>query len=246
FHKNPIAYHQSYSNQLFKLVRSEAIKLRLVKLGCGGETTRSFIKGVRHCPFPEGSQLAQAVKFLESNPGQVEFITIDLGGNDIIGACLNFRTAALKLNCVKAVMPTIQANLTTILQTLETAAPGVPIYGMTFYNPLLGLWVLGWGGGPGDPSLAQANAKSWAVFNAGLVAAYEANGVTVADVAGAFAISDFSDLVPLKGAGMVPLNVANDCNWTWNCTTPPLGWDIHPNNKGYGVIAQAFADVVTL
>jgi hypothetical protein len=51
-------------------------------------------------------------------------------------------------------------------------------------------------------------------------------------------------LVPLHGVGPVPLNVANDCNWTWNCTPPPLGWDPHPNTEGYGVIARAFAHVV--
>ena len=66
----------------------------------------------------------------------------------------------------------------------------------------------------------------------------------VSDVAGAFAIDDFTDVVPLHGVGPVPLNVANDCNWTWNCTPPPLGWDPHPNTEGYGVIARAFAAVV--
>jgi hypothetical protein len=34
------------------------------------------------------------------------------------------------------------------------------------------------------------------------------------------------------------------CAWTRMCAPPPLGPDIHPNTAGYGVIAQAFADVV--
>jgi lysophospholipase L1-like esterase len=245
FSRNPTSLHQGYADQLFKIVRSEITHLRLVKLGCGGETTDTIINGVDYCPFPDGSQLAQAVDFLQSHPGQVAFITIDIGGNDIFESCLDFDTGVLDPDCVDAIVPAIQANLTTILQALKAAAPGVPIYGMTYYDPFLGYWVLGPNGSPADPALAQADAQAWDPFNAGLVSTYQANGVTVADVAGAFAISDFTDLVPLKGYGLVPRNVANDCNWTWNCTPPPHGWDVHANNDGYGVIAQAFADVVT-
>lgn len=244
FSRNPAALHQGYADQLFKIVRSEIAQLRLVKLGCGGETSDSFINGVDFCPFPEGSQLAQAVDFLRSHPGQVRFVTIDIGGNDIVESCLDFDTGILDDSCVNATVPTVQANLTTILQVLKDAAPGVPIYGMTYYDPFLGYWVQGPNGSPADPALAQSDAEAWETFNAGLVSTYQANGVTVADVAGAFAISDFTHLVELKGYGLVPQNVANDCNWTWNCTPPPLGWDIHANNDGYGVIAQAFADVV--
>src|SRR5712691_3289732 len=176
------------------------------------------------CPFPDGSQLTHAVGFLQSHPGQIKFVTIDIGGNDWLGAegtgCDPF-----DVSCVNSILPTIQANLTTILQALETAAPGVPIYGMSYYDPFLGFWLLGADG----QLLAQRSEQAELVLNAGLVAAYQANGAEVADVAGAFAISDFADQVELKGVGLVPLNVANACTWTWFCTPPPLGPDIHPN-----------------
>jgi hypothetical protein len=42
-----------------------------------------------------------------------------------------------------------------------------------------------------------------------------------------------------------PLSVLRECQWTWICTPPPLGPDIHANSAGYGVIAQAFADQLT-
>lgn len=246
FSRNPTSLHQGYADQLFKIVRSEISNLRLVKLGCGGETTDTIINGVDFCPFPDGSQLAQAANFLQAHRGQVEFVTIDIGANDIFESCLDFSTGILDLSCVNATLPTLQANLTTILQTLHAAAPGVPIYGMTYYDPLLGYWVLGPDGSRGNPAIAQTDAQAWDAFNAALVTTYQASGVTVADVAGAFATSDFTDLVPMKDVGLVPLNVANNCTWTWNCTRPPLGPDVHANNDGYGVIAQAFADVVTL
>jgi hypothetical protein len=69
--------------------------------------------------------------------------------------------------------------------------------------------------------------------------------VPVADVAGAFDIADFGDTVEVPGVGPVPLSVANACAWTWFCQPPPKGPDIHPNTAGYGVIADAFEEVLT-
>jgi hypothetical protein len=54
----------------------------------------------------------------------------------------------------------------------------------------------------------------------------------------AFAVTDFT---LVDGT---PLNVLRECQWTWTCTPAPLGPDIHANNAGYRVIAQAFEDVL--
>ena len=43
---------------------------------------------------------------------------------------------------------------------------------------------------------------------------------------------------------MIPLNVARVCAWTWACTTPPSGPNIHANKNGYSVIASAFQKVI--
>ena len=84
-------------------------------------------------------------------------------------------------------------------------------------------------------------------MNDGLVGTYQDEGALVADVAGPayFNIADFADLVKTKW-GVVPVNVANDCTWTWLCRRGPLGGDIHPNGRGYGVIADAFEAVLPL
>jgi hypothetical protein len=56
-------YAQGYADQLFKVVRDRYEQLRLIKLGCGGETTRTMVVGAPWCGFPAGSQLAQAERF---------------------------------------------------------------------------------------------------------------------------------------------------------------------------------------
>jgi len=236
---------QGYTDQLFKAVRDNYTELRLVNRSCGGETTDSMIVGPAAgsiCTYPEGSQLNSAVSFLQSHRGEIAFITIDVGANDILGPCFDPSTGLLDGACVQAQLPTIGANLATILGALAAAAPGVPIAGMSYYDPFLGYWVLV----PGSvgQSIAEADEAVVEQFDPALVADYQAGGALVADVAGAFAISDFTDMVQLKGFGEVPLNVANTCNWTWFCTPPPLGPDIHATTDGYRVIAQAFEAVL--
>jgi hypothetical protein len=45
--------------------------------------------------------------------------------------------------------------------------------------------------------------------------------------------------------GGVPRNVLFVRQWTWMFTPPPFGPDIHANTAGYGVIAQAFLEVLS-
>jgi lysophospholipase L1-like esterase len=72
-------------------------------------------------------------------------------------------------------------------------------------------------------------------FNDVLDSVYSAAGEPVADVETAFSTTD------LTLVGGIPLNVLRICQWTWMCTNNP---DVHPNTAGYGVIAQAFEDVL--
>ena len=70
----------------------------------------------------------------------------------------------------------------------------------------------------GDPVV---NARINALNNL-LASTFAAAGVSVADVAGAFSTAE------------------RVCAWTWFCTH----FDTHPNATGYGVIADAFLDVI--
>ena len=224
-------YNQGYANQLFKQARDGGGEhLRLVKLGCGGETTASMIgdSADSFCPddYETGSQLGDAVEFLDEHRGQIAFITIDIGVNDVFEcqgdpACFG---------------PQISTNLPLILETLrDHAGPGVPIIGMNYYSPFVVDWF-------GDPAAGEVAAAQSVALNNFLESLYAGAGTPVADVESAFAVTDFTTQAELKHFGPVPLSVYNACTLTWICTAPPLGQDIHANSDGYGVIAEAFAE----
>jgi lysophospholipase L1-like esterase len=217
-------YNQGYPDQLLKLVREPDGHLQLIKLACGGETTTTMIAGAPWCAFgfPAGSQLAEATAFLRAHRGEVAFVTIDIGGNDVIHSDGGGVAA-------------IAANLPVILAQLrEAAGTAVPIVGMNYYGlPLPGIWFE-----THDLSAVQAGVAGLVAFNDFLEGIYGAAGDPVADVEGAFSTTD-TTLV-----NGVPRDVLRLCELTWLCTAPPHGPDIHPNNPGHAAIAQAFAEVL--
>jgi lysophospholipase L1-like esterase len=222
--------NDGYADQLFAIARQDVPKLSLVKLGCPGETTTSMVNG-GICSYRHGSQLDEAVHFLESHRPFVAFVTIDIGANDF--------PCQTDLSCVPGGVASVQANLPVITAALrEAAGPDVPIVGMTLYNPFLGYWLAG----PDGQQFAQATTFDAIVpLNNLFEGLFAAAGASTADVEGAFSTTDFTTMVSLPGAGEVPLNVARICMWTWICAPAPFGPDNHANAAGYGVIAQAFA-----
>jgi lysophospholipase L1-like esterase len=237
----PDLYAQAYRDDgyvalLHQRLAASDPKLELENVSCGGETTISMIDGsqppdvalscgspnfYRHW-YPHKTQLAEAVNFLAGHKGKVSLVTIDIGGNDPA-----FCFATGSSTCFEAALATMTANLDTILDELQAAAPGVPIVGMTYYDPFGCLWFTG------PEGQAQALALSGLVqaLNAALTSVYAAHGVAVADVAGAFSVGSFPD------------DAYASLNWTWFCSADHPG-DVHPNDAGYQVIADAFLHVV--
>src|SRR5215469_12913800 len=99
--------NEGYANQLFTALHSSNPTLKLVKLGCPGETTGTMIKG-GICTYPAGSQLKQAAKFLSSHKGKVQLVTIDIGANDIL-PCVAKPTLKKIAQCLSKVFPVLQA-----------------------------------------------------------------------------------------------------------------------------------------
>jgi lysophospholipase L1-like esterase len=226
---------QGYPDQLYAALRLGQPGLRLVKLGCSGETTRTMIHG-GICSYPAGSQLAEAAGFLRTHRAQVSLITIDIGANDP-DSCISRPTIGAVVTCVTKSFPETVTNLTKIMSTIRTAAgPAVRIIGMNYYVPELAEWRNGLTG----RDLALVSERLVVGYNRLLTAVYQHYGARVADVFDAFHSGDFGDLVRVPGLGTLPRNVAAVCLWTWECASVPRGPNEHARAVGYGVIALAF------
>jgi lysophospholipase L1-like esterase len=232
---------QGYPDQVYAALRPDHPALRLVKLGCPGETTGTMIHG-GICRYAQGSQLAAAVAFLRAHRGHVFLITIDIGANDTED-CGSRPGLSEIASCFGTVVPHAAANLATIMTRLRAAAgPGVPMVGMNYYLPALAEWL---DGTPGQ-AVAWLSERLAVGYNDVLNQVYTASGARVADVFGAFDSSNFGDQVTMPGIGKVPRNVALICQWTWECATPPRGPNQHANQDGYSVIARTFLQAAGL
>ena len=178
------------------------------------------------CSYPAGSQLAQAVAFLQTH--HVALVTIDIGADNLL-QCFDVATARIDPVCLANGVATVPNDLATILATLKTASPQTLIVGMNYYDPFLAAWVFG----PAGRALAVASLPLIRDFNQVLETVYQALQVPVADVAGTFRMERF------------PTNVVLALTWTWMSAPPPRGPDVHPNALGYFAIASAFAKAIS-
>src|SRR5580658_9799119 len=226
---------QGYANQVYAALLPDHPGLRLVKLGCPGETTSTMIHG-GICRSRGGSQLAAALAFLHAHHGHGFRITIDIGANDPeeCGGKPGLRQIA---DCFVTDLPGAVSNLGTIMSSLRAAAgPGVRMVGMSYYLPALAEWRDGFGG----EEIARLSAQLATGYNDLLDHVYGKYDARVANVFGAFDTSDFGNQVTVPGIGTLPRNVALICRWTWECAAAPRGPNQHANQAGYAVIARAF------
>lgn len=243
------ATDEGYTDQLYKLAKRVDPNLKLVKAGCSGATTTTFLRGGRGVggkicgqrqtlykgTSTATSQMRYAQDFLKDHKSQVAFVTVSIGNNDV-DTCLN--GAAIDLQCVINGNETIQKNVGTIGKNLRKAAGNnVPIIGTTFYDPFLGLYLRG-GALAADAEASVSLAKN--LNEQVLIPTWAANGVRTARVDQAFrTYTPFDQTVQSADLGTVPVAVFNICSWTWFCAPPPIGPNVHANVTGYKVIATA-------
>ncbi len=221
-----------YVNVLYQHELERFPTLQLNNLSCGGATTTSVINGPG-CSFSTGTQLGDAEAFLRSHPRQIAFLTVDIGGNNIDG-CQNGNT--INPLCIANGVQHLTTELPVILAGLESAYPGLAIYGMDYYDPFLGEWLSG--------STGQQLATEWEndlpAFNSLLGQLYGAGGAAMADPATIFQSSDFGLTGTYLGQ-TEPQNVADVCNWTLFCSN---SGNIHANDTGHALIANSFEAVI--
>jgi lysophospholipase L1-like esterase len=236
-----------YPDQLAAMLRPGLPALRLVKLGCPGETTTTMIHG-GVCRYPAGSQLGQAIRFLRTHRGQTALVTVDIGANDI-NSCVLGKPPATILSCLLGRVSQTRRNLSAILSAIRSAAGGrVLVAGMTYYVPELALWH---DGGRGR-RIALVTDDFVAGANKILAVGYRRYRARVADVYRAFGSADFGGMLGRGRAGPgklpsrpVPPNVSKVCGLTWMCAPPPRGPNEHANAAGYRLIARTFLRAIS-
>ena len=139
----------------------------LLNLGVAGDDSEELIED-----GPLDTALTEiANRANDGVPGnEVAVITLEIGGNDLLdlyfdlvipGTCPSVDEALQRPECVEALEDALadyQPNLQYTIDQLQAAAPGVPIYLMTLYNPFSGgggnldrIGVLALEGEPGTP-----------------------------------------------------------------------------------------------
>ena len=233
-----------YVNLIYQHELTRYPNLQLANLSCSGATTMSVLSG-GGCSYTTGSQLGDAEAFLRAHPGQIAFLTIDIGINNVLG-CMRASLGSILFQppgsgidgtCIQNGINEVSAELPQILGGLESAYPGLSIYGMDYYDGYLAGWLLG----GSVQTLAQQSVTYVVSLNTLLAQIYGASGAAMADPAVRFETTNFA----LTGSylGMtVPQNVALICEWTLMCVLQDS--NIHTNDLGYAELADSFEQVI--
>lgn len=226
---------QGYPDLVYAALLRAHPGLKLVRLGCPGETTETMMHG-GICQYRDGSQLAAADAFLRAHRGRVFLVSLDIGANDIqsCGSLTQFAS------CIGTTTE-VSTHLAAILASLRTAT-SARIVGMSYYLPELAEWRNGILG----HAIAWSAERIDVSLNNLINSAYSQANIKVADVFDAFHTTDFGNQQTVTGVGTVPHNVALICQWTWECAPAPRGPNEHANQAGYQVIADTILKAANL
>lgn len=196
--------------------------VRLVKLGCPGETTTTMMQG-GICYRGGRSQLAAATRFLRTHPGRVALVTVDIGINDVVRcevAAPSPRSAA----CLGRGLGSVRRNLPVILGRLRSSlGRSAPLVALDYYAPFVEA-------GASHAAWSDLVTDRLNMLIAGLSGP---PGARLARVAPRFGVG-----LPLAG------QVASVCRLTWVCSPPPVGANLHADAAGYRAMADAVGEAL--
>jgi lysophospholipase L1-like esterase len=235
---------QGYADKVVKLARKRGHDFELVNFGCGAETTTSILERTSACVAPAiggpnyagRTQTDAATRFLKKHRGEVELVTVSIGGNDVT-ACAS---APDGIGCVIEALERIKANLAVLAERLRGAAGRkVQIVGLTYPDVILGGWV---SGQQSDQDLARLSVIAFRdLINPALKTRYESvAGVFVDVTAATGAYGSLEELTPYPPYGDIPIPVATICRISYYCERR----DIHLKAEGYEIIARLIVDTL--
>ncbi|HTT58677.1 MAG TPA: SGNH/GDSL hydrolase family protein [Acidimicrobiales bacterium] len=223
---------EGYANDLVSYEANRGVTLALTELGCPGESTSTMISGEDSCYRGAGSQLSDAVSFLQDHQAEQGLVTIDLGFNDFHPCLID---APLTQSCVGENIEDLNTQLPYIVGVLRAAAgPHVSFVGLGHYDPYVADAIHGLAG----EDFANRSKGVVGRLNATLSSIYSAAEIQFAEVSNYFDAPSRAR-VHMVGVGDVSSDVLQVCDLTWMCAKRPYGPNLHPNVLGYSAIAAA-------
>lgn len=197
----------------------------VTNLAVSGDTSGSFISG---------GQLANAVAAIADPRTNVKVVTLDIGGNDLLGLlggpCAVSPADPACQAAILAALTAFPGNYTAILSSLTIALAEDPanerFLVMTYYNPFDGT------GSPFEPAIDAA--------------LLGVDGVVDCSALGNPANAGLNDLIACIGAsfGVTVVDVYPLFDNNALALTHIASGDIHPNDAGHHVIADAFVQAM--
>ena len=184
----------------------------------------------QHLPaYTGGTQLSGAEAFLRAHPGQVPYITIDVGINNVDGCLPGVPSASAASPAASA-----RSRRSSRSSSRGSRRP-LPECRSSGWTTTTRSWPSGCSAVPADPPWPLSRASLSATLNSSLVNTYGANRAVPVDVQGAFATQDFAMTGTWDGV-TVPQNVARTCEWTYMCDNS--GLTLHTNDVGHAKLAE--------
>jgi lysophospholipase L1-like esterase len=218
-------YVSLYANNL--AASNGGVRPNVVNLGVDGETTTSFFGGgqalaPQNLNYPsaatsQNTLLVSQLAAQQTAGNTVGAVTVSLGANDLFAVVnqANFfsMSPAQQQSAILASMSTIQNNYTALLTEIHALAPSAAVSLVGYYNPFPAV--------PGYPVTPLAGP------------AIQLLNAVIAGQAAAFGAKFVDTYTPFIG---------HEAQLT-HITDNPAGTNIHPNDAGYGVIANAINPV---
>lgn len=191
-------------------------------MGCSGETSVTMLNG--ECPYPtlrkypyKGAQYEAALDYLQQYAGQVALVTLDIGGNNVIGD-INPATCQVNVKMFHADLAILDKDLT------QTILPGL-LSRLKFKGKVTGQLIV------------MNYFDSYQNICPGSVSFIEQlNKHLASDVSG------YATLVNVfRAFGGSTTPNPHICTYTWMCNSSP---NIHPTTRGYRVIESVFKNAI--
>jgi lysophospholipase L1-like esterase len=208
---------QRYPERFFNFLDAAGAADVLSNIGISGETSASLLNG---------SQLTAAKQRIDDVNTDTTVVTIDIGGNDLLGAC-HPASGGFSLAACQTTIQTFATNLDAIFDELDTALANDPgpeqVIAIEYYNP--------WSGRP-NSSTAAANARLALLGTDDMI-----------DCDGTGTERGFNDVIACVGSQHQAKRADLLPPFTGHGTIGDYFFDdIHPNDTGHQVIANTLAN----